>query len=141
MKFQLYHTKTQIIILDGIQGLSQQAKLFSSQLPNKTLLASEILHSKQKPHNLNQLLAELYQRELHSLIVEGGGNTLTQFFTADLVDEIHCYFAPKLVGGVTAPTAFMGNGCELISQAKPFVLHAMERFKNDVLLIYRKENV
>ena len=68
------------IILDGTQELPPKAKLFSSQSPNKTLLVSEILHSKQKPYDLNQLLMELYQRDLHSLIVEGGGNTLTQFF-------------------------------------------------------------
>ena len=129
------------IILDGEQALPATAKLFSSQLANKTLLVSDILNSKQKPHDLNQLLMELYQHDINSLIVEGGGNTLTQFFSADLVDEIHCYIAPKLVGGATAPTAFMGSGSKLMSQAKSFSLHQMECFADDVLLIYRRENV
>ncbi len=129
------------IILDGERILPTTAKIFSPQLPNKTLLASEVLQTQQKPHNLKRLLSKLYQRDINSLIVEGGAQTLTQFFDDDLVDEIHCYIAPKLVGGTSAPTAFMGLGSSLIAQAKSFSLHSMECFVDDVLLIYRKNNV
>lgn len=42
-------------------------------------------------------------RDVRSLMVEGGGSVLTQFLGADLVDELHLVVAPFFVGEARAP--------------------------------------
>lgn len=48
--------------------------------------------------NLDQLLAALGQRNVVSLIAEGGPTVHAALFVDDLVDEVHAYIAPKLLG-------------------------------------------
>ena len=127
------------IILDGSNTIPSSANIFSAQLPGKTLLASQIVAHHENRIDIHLLLNKLYEMRINSLIVEGGPKTLTQFFANDQVDEIHCYVAAKLIGGAQAPTAFMGDGIDNVVQAKAFTLFAVERFENDVLIIYRRQ--
>lgn len=53
--------------------------------------------------------ADLFDRGVRRLMVEGGGTTLTQFLTADLVDELQLVVAPVFVGGAGA-RRFVGDG-------------------------------
>jgi 5-amino-6-(5-phosphoribosylamino)uracil reductase len=46
---------------------------------------------------------DLSDRGINRLMVEGGGTVLTQFLTADLVDELHLVVAPLFVGDSRAP--------------------------------------
>jgi 5-amino-6-(5-phosphoribosylamino)uracil reductase len=46
---------------------------------------------------------DLSARGINRLMVEGGGTVLTQFLTADLVDELHLVVAPLFVGDSRAP--------------------------------------
>jgi 5-amino-6-(5-phosphoribosylamino)uracil reductase len=47
---------------------------------------------------------------INRVMVEGGGNVLTQFLTADLVDELHLVVAPLFVGDSRAPR-LVRDGC------------------------------
>lgn len=59
---------------------------------------------------MDALLDDLGERRgVRSLMVEGGGKVLTQFLTADLVDEFHLVVAPFFVGEDHAPRA-VGSG-------------------------------
>lgn len=49
-------------------------------------------------HDPHRVLAELHEREVRTLIVEGGPTLLTAFVRAGLVDEVHAYIAPALLG-------------------------------------------
>ncbi|WP_295119805.1 dihydrofolate reductase family protein [uncultured Leifsonia sp.] len=49
------------------------------------------------------VLADLGERGVRRLMVEGGGTTLTEFLAADLVDELHLAVAPFFVGDPDAP--------------------------------------
>jgi diaminohydroxyphosphoribosylaminopyrimidine deaminase/5-amino-6-(5-phosphoribosylamino)uracil reductase len=56
--------------------------------------------------NLDQLLEVLGQRNVVSLIAEGGPTLHAALFAKDLVDEVHAYIAPRLLGqGVPLLTA------------------------------------
>ncbi len=56
--------------------------------------------------DMTALLEDLAERRgVRSLMVEGGGNVLTQFLAADLVDELHLVVAPFFVGEARAPRA------------------------------------
>ncbi len=59
--------------------------------------------------NLEQLLVTLGQRSVLSLIIEGGPTLLGSAFEAELVDEVHAYVAPVVVGPAGLPL-FAGGG-------------------------------
>ncbi len=52
---------------------------------------------------LRQLLRTLGQRNIQSLIVEGGPTVLSSFFEAELVDEVHAYVTPRILGRAAVP--------------------------------------
>lgn len=55
------------------------------------------------------VMEHLSARGINRVMVEGGGNVLTQFLTADLVDELHLVVAPLFVGDPRAPR-LVGEG-------------------------------
>ena len=60
--------------------------------------------------DLKVLLAELGHQRLTNVLVEGGGQVLGAFFDLNLIDEVHAFIAPKLIGGADAPSPLMGKG-------------------------------
>ncbi len=56
-----------------------------------------IPQSNQHP-DLSHLLAELGERGIQQLLVEGGSTVLSSFITQHLVDELCVYIAPLLLG-------------------------------------------
>jgi diaminohydroxyphosphoribosylaminopyrimidine deaminase / 5-amino-6-(5-phosphoribosylamino)uracil reductase len=66
---------------------------------------------------LAPLLDELGKRGILSLLVEGGSEVHGSFFAAGLVDKVHAYLAPRLIGGRDAPGAIGGAGVERLAQA------------------------
>jgi diaminohydroxyphosphoribosylaminopyrimidine deaminase/5-amino-6-(5-phosphoribosylamino)uracil reductase len=124
------------IILNGQRELPTNAKIFQKTLPGQTLLASEIMQK--TSYDLADFLEKLNFMEIRSVLIEGGSEVFTQFLQADLVDEIHCYIAPKLIGGKTALTPFMGDGYKTVAAKNHFELVSTEVLVQDVLLIYRR---
>jgi 5-amino-6-(5-phosphoribosylamino)uracil reductase len=55
------------------------------------------------------VMEHLSARGIDRVMVEGGGTVLTQFLTADLVDELHLVVAPLFVGDSRAPR-LVGDG-------------------------------
>ncbi len=70
-----------------------------------------------RPARLEQLLDELGRRRFTNVLVEGGGRLLGALFDARLVDEVHAFIAPKLVGGAAARTPLAGEGTANMAQA------------------------
>jgi len=61
------------------------------------------------PVALDRVCADLRDRGVRKLLVEGGGETHTQLLTQGLVDELHLVVAPLFVGEQAA-TRFVGPG-------------------------------
>ena len=55
-----------------------------------------------------------------NLLVEGGGQVLGSFLSAQAIDEIHVFIAPKLIGGTNAPGPVLGRGIAKLSEALGF---------------------
>ncbi|WP_062520478.1 bifunctional diaminohydroxyphosphoribosylaminopyrimidine deaminase/5-amino-6-(5-phosphoribosylamino)uracil reductase RibD [Demequina silvatica] len=53
-------------------------------------------------------LAALEAREVRTVVVEGGGTITTAFLRAGLVDEVHAYIAPALLGAGTSAVGDLG---------------------------------
>ncbi|MBI4084793.1 MAG: bifunctional diaminohydroxyphosphoribosylaminopyrimidine deaminase/5-amino-6-(5-phosphoribosylamino)uracil reductase RibD [Candidatus Levybacteria bacterium] len=67
--------------------------------------------------SLRGLMDELYKREIVSLLVEGGGETLGHFVDKQLVDKAYIFLAPILIGGKTAISSIQGKGAKNITSA------------------------
>ena len=63
------------------------------------------------------LLEELGARQVQSLLVEGGAETLGAFFDQRLVNQFYFFYAPKILGGQQAPGMVGGQGIVHLGEA------------------------
>ena len=82
--------------------------------------------------DLLSLLRELTDRGMTNVLVEGGSQLLGSFFDRNLVDEVHVFLAPKIVGGVSAVSAVSGTGLEAIPQLAQLEPMEIEMLDGDV---------
>jgi diaminohydroxyphosphoribosylaminopyrimidine deaminase/5-amino-6-(5-phosphoribosylamino)uracil reductase len=66
---------------------------------------------------LQEFVEELAGRQMTNILVEGGSTLLGSMFDAGLIDEVHTFIAPKLVGGIFAKPPITGTGRALIDEA------------------------
>ena len=84
---------------------------------------------------LGLLLAQLGQREVTSVLVEGGSAVLGSFFDEGLVDKVYAFIAPIIIGGNTAKTAVGGKGVGRMAEALRLERVKIETLDDDVLII------
>lgn len=63
--------------------------------------------------SIPRLLQRLHREGIASLLVEGGGETLWEFFRAGRVDRVAAFVAPRILGGTAAPGSVGGAGFSL----------------------------
>ncbi len=141
------------IILDSKLKIPLIAQVFrdSNALVVTTRAASEekrkLLESKGitvltfpgKKISIRRLMLELYQREIISMLVEGGGEVLGSFADEKLVDKVYAVHAPILIGGEKAVSALRGRGAPTVTEAIQLVNLSFKQFGDDLLTIgYRK---
>jgi 5-amino-6-(5-phosphoribosylamino)uracil reductase len=85
------------------------------------------------------LVADLADRGIRRLMVEGGGTVTTQFLTANLVDELHLAVAPFFVGDQRAPR-FVGDARFPWTSTRPATLAEVQQIGDMVLLRYAMSN-
>ena len=88
-----------------------------------------------EPVDLPWMVADLHQRGVHRLMVEGGGTMHTQFLTADLADELHLVVAPFFVGDSRA-TRFVSDGQFPWNPGRRATLAEVRQIGDVVLLRY-----
>jgi diaminohydroxyphosphoribosylaminopyrimidine deaminase/5-amino-6-(5-phosphoribosylamino)uracil reductase len=113
------------VVLDSRLRLPLGAKVLKNQSAARTLLAStpaaprknlaalkkmgiEVLTVPPDSSgrvDLNALLKTLAQRQISSVLVEGGAEVITSFLRLGLADKIICIIAPKLMGAGLSPLA------------------------------------
>lgn len=92
------------------------------------------LPAESRQTQLEQLLDELGRRAMTNVLVEGGGQLLGALWDARLVDEVHAFVAPILLGGQSAPTPLSGSGVGSIGSAIRLVGLTVETLGDDVHL-------
>lgn len=84
--------------------------------------------------NLEELLKLLGDREVTSLLVEGGPTVNAAFLEAGLIDKVFIFIAPKILGGREAPGVVGGEGKKDLAEA--WKLHRLEvKFHGEDLLV------
>jgi diaminohydroxyphosphoribosylaminopyrimidine deaminase/5-amino-6-(5-phosphoribosylamino)uracil reductase len=78
------------------------------------------------------LVAELGRRRMTNVLIEGGAAVAGSFIDAGLVDEVHAFIAPVLIGGTGALSPVGGAGAKRIADALRCSDVAVERLGDDV---------
>ncbi|MCP4652549.1 MAG: bifunctional diaminohydroxyphosphoribosylaminopyrimidine deaminase/5-amino-6-(5-phosphoribosylamino)uracil reductase RibD [Candidatus Omnitrophica bacterium] len=68
------------------------------------------LEGKNDKFALKDVLKKLYKVGIRSVFVEGGSQTLGEFFDSKLVDKVYFFIAPKIIGGKDALVSVGGEG-------------------------------
>ena len=86
------------------------------------------------PSMLPSLLEELGRRRFTNLLVEGGSKVLGGFCDAGLLDRVHVFVAPRLLGGANAVSAIGGRGASLALAGLPIEAWSFEAMDGDLLI-------
>lgn len=84
--------------------------------------------------DLQSVLAELGRRGMTHVLLESGPRLLGSFFDAGLLDELHVFVAPKLVGGAAALSPVGGRGLDEIPGAAVLDRLTWRQLGDDLLL-------
>lgn len=82
--------------------------------------------------DLNSVLQALRDRELQSVLVEGGSAVAGAFRDAGLIDKLTLMISPRIVGGTDAPIAFTGKGAATIEEATTLKDISIDRHGHDI---------
>jgi len=69
-----------------------------------------------------------------NVLVEAGGQVLGSFFDESLVNEVHAFVAPVLVGGQAAPSPIRGIGVDLTGNATRLDRTSIQMLDGDVYI-------
>lgn len=78
------------------------------------------------------LMRELGRRQMTNVLVEGGGGLLGSLFDGGLIDQVHVYLTPKLVGGSAAVSPLAGLGLESVPRTEQFETQSVSTIAGDV---------
>jgi len=81
--------------------------------------------------DLEGVLAKLGEREITSLIIEGGAMVNWAALSAEIVDKIFFYYAPKIIAGTASIPFALGTGYRRMSEAAYVRSLTLHRFGED----------
>jgi diaminohydroxyphosphoribosylaminopyrimidine deaminase / 5-amino-6-(5-phosphoribosylamino)uracil reductase len=84
--------------------------------------------------SLKQVCDVLYNREVQSVLVEGGGELNSSLVKDNLLDKILLFYAPILIGGKNAQSLIGGKGIDFLRDAHKVDVGAVKRFKEDIFV-------
>ena len=108
--------------------------------PNKIAklkkLGVEICAAKEKNGQIDlpALLDTLGEREITSILLEGGSTLNGMMLEERLVDKVYFFYALKIFGGWDAPSAIGGAGIGRIADAPVITDYTIQQIENDILM-------
>jgi diaminohydroxyphosphoribosylaminopyrimidine deaminase/5-amino-6-(5-phosphoribosylamino)uracil reductase len=139
------------VIVDGKGRVPDTARVFSE--PGKTLVAvvdGQVNREKLKMEregaeyivirsdngliDIAELLKTLGQRQITTVMIEGGSRLLGYVFDHHLVDKVLAFVAPIIIGGEDARTAISGRGVEKVKDALQLKDIRIVKFDNEFLI-------
>ncbi|RDI43125.1 bifunctional diaminohydroxyphosphoribosylaminopyrimidine deaminase/5-amino-6-(5-phosphoribosylamino)uracil reductase RibD [Falsibacillus pallidus] len=116
------------IVICAKNASIDKEKWISSQGIQVKRFPSESIH-------LEELLDWLGELNIISLYVEGGSKIHTSFIRGGLFQELHCYLAPKILGGNQSIPFIGGDSFERMEQSTPIEFSHVERIGPDIKII------
>ncbi len=81
---------------------------------------------------LGRLMEDLGKRDVQGVLLEGGPTLAWSAVAEGVVDRVVVYLAPKLIGGVDAPTVLGGRGFAPIARALELHVRSFDRVGEDL---------
>ncbi len=142
------------IVVDSRGRIPLQARILDPALPGETLVATTpglpderlaalaergiavlVLPADEDGSvDLVTLMRALGQRQITSVLAEGGGTLLEALFRARLVDKVLAFVAPIVIGGQQAPGAVAGQGVARLAEAPRLQRMRVEQVGQDLLI-------
>jgi diaminohydroxyphosphoribosylaminopyrimidine deaminase / 5-amino-6-(5-phosphoribosylamino)uracil reductase len=113
------------VVLSRSGSLPQRAHLFTDRFADRTTVCGD--------KNLETVLRELGEKEITSVLIEGGGEILGQALDQRLVDKVQLYLGPVFTGGPII--AFAGAGRANTGEAPKLKDVRYERIGQDICVI------
>ncbi len=132
---QVFSEPGRTLLVLGRHATPQEAAVF-------TEAGAELLElpSEEGMVDVAELLKVLGEREITSVLVEGGGILLGSLFDHGLVDKVIAFIAPIIIGGAEAKTAVGGKGVNKVVDSLRLRRVQVERVGDDLMLSgYAKE--
>jgi diaminohydroxyphosphoribosylaminopyrimidine deaminase / 5-amino-6-(5-phosphoribosylamino)uracil reductase len=112
------------VVVTRSGNLPPAAHLFTDRYRERTIVFQD--------RSWDEILADLGQRGVTRLLVEGGGDVLGQLFDQGRIDELWSFFAPLLVGGDKPSVG--GSGVSSNEAAVSLKETRFERLGDDLLV-------
>jgi diaminohydroxyphosphoribosylaminopyrimidine deaminase / 5-amino-6-(5-phosphoribosylamino)uracil reductase len=110
------------VVLSRSGALPAKARIFIDRFAMRTMTFGDV--------DLDVLLSDLGAKEITSVLIEGGGQTLGQALDQHLIDKVQVYVAPIFTGGPVV--AFAGAGANSSRQAPRLGRVRYERIGQDI---------
>jgi diaminohydroxyphosphoribosylaminopyrimidine deaminase / 5-amino-6-(5-phosphoribosylamino)uracil reductase len=139
------------VIVDSKGRISPEAQIFT-ELGNNLLALGTLVSPEKKTEfskvgaeilelpseggslDLKYLLKKLAEKQITSVLVEGGGILLGSLFDHHLVDKVIAFITPIIIGGEDAKTAVAGIGVDRVADAIKLERVNVEKFGDDVMV-------
>ena len=141
------------LVLDPRGRIPLNARLLNDGLPTTVVMGERtpkkrqdaiaekasvmLLNESDAGLDLSSLLNQLGDRDVTSILVEGGGETLWTFFKQELVQRVVFFYAPKVLGGRDARKAVGGEGFLVAADAPKLREVEWSRLGKDLMLTAR----
>jgi len=141
------------IILDTRLSIPEDAKVLQIESASDTLIIFNKSDDPEKPMRLaakgiellkapltdgkldfSAVLEMLGQKNMTSLMIEGGSRVLGSALRADIADKVYFFYAPKILGGDDGIPICSGPGPELMAGSIPIENIHVKRFDADILI-------
>ena len=143
------------IILTSLGKIPKNSNIFKTAKKITTIVAcsekiSKSQHTALEKHsiqviisgknsvNIKKLMKILYQNNITSILLEGGGSTIWEFIKENLIDEIFLTISPRIIGGKNSISLVDGEGFSKIINSPKFKLKKFHRLKDELVLHYVK---
>ncbi|MBU9714773.1 bifunctional diaminohydroxyphosphoribosylaminopyrimidine deaminase/5-amino-6-(5-phosphoribosylamino)uracil reductase RibD [Evansella tamaricis] len=101
-------------------------------------LGVEIIEMDSDEIHISELLIMLGQREISSLLVEGGGTVNDAFLRSGDFQQVIVYLAPTIIGGKEALSSFSGLGIAKLKNTPKLNIESITTIGKDIKMILSK---
>ncbi|MBI28315.1 MAG: riboflavin biosynthesis protein RibD [Pelagibacteraceae bacterium] len=144
--------KNPVIILDSKLQIDINSKLIKSSKKRKIIIFIKsgskekimklkklncqiiALNDSYKRLNLKKILKECYKLGISDILVEAGGKLFTNMYENNLIDELHLFISPKIIGKDGLPM-YLGKEINFLNKIKNKIIYK-KNFGNDLYYNY-----
>jgi len=141
------------IVVDSRASIDLSCKLLSGGASRTTMIATTrhapcskveaigragaqvvVCREKEGKVSLRDLMRKLAKRGILYVLIEGGSKLITSALEAGIVDKVAFFYAPKIIGGLDAPSVVGGKGARTMIDALTVTDTSIRRFGSDILV-------